>query len=92
LNVKFGKWGVDDLFYLDQQDNTAPQNNLQESTFLGGTGHGASPLLYLGGSNGTDGYGSVEIILEPDLPVITNSRLEEVVAAIDSHTGMIISG
>ncbi|SNY53749.1 hypothetical protein SAMN05660489_06305, partial [Pseudomonas sp. LAMO17WK12:I10] len=89
---KFGKWGVDDLFYLDQQDNTAPQNNLQESAFLSGTGHGGSPLKYLGGSSGKDGYGEVEILLESSLPVVTNSRLEEVVAAINSHTGMVISG
>ncbi|AMS13796.1 hypothetical protein A3218_05605 [Pseudomonas chlororaphis] len=92
LNVLLTGFGQNDLLYIDQQDNSAPQNDMSASTFAAGDGHGV-PLEYVGGAGGSakDDRAQVHIQLESGLNVI-NSDLAQVVTDIHSTTGVVISG
>ncbi|AMS12914.1 hypothetical protein A3218_00685 [Pseudomonas chlororaphis] len=92
LNVLLTNFGKSDLLYIDQQDNAAPKNDLTQSTFQAGDGHG-TPLEYVSGADGTsqDGLAKVDLQLESGLQV-SSHILEQVVSEIHSNTGVVISG
>jgi hypothetical protein len=92
LNVLLTGFGKNDLLYIDQQDNRAPENDMTVSTFQGGDGKD-KPLEYLGGAGGNsvDKLAQVHIKLESGLSV-TSFVLDQVVKDIQSTTGVVISG
>jgi hypothetical protein len=92
LNVLLTGFGKNDLLYIDQQDNRAPENDMTMSTFQGGNGHD-KPLEYVGGAGGSsqDDVAQVNVQLESGL-AISGFGLNQVAKDIQSTTGVVISG